>query len=86
MFSVGVLGARSVSGDYSTDLCKHTSASTRQVASLLGVKFLHSTESKHRLDMENLVPAPSGPPCERASAASEFGGLALTTVAWGSLT
>ena len=37
-------------------------------------EILHSTESKHHLDMENLVPAPSGPPVKRAAAASEFGG------------
>jgi hypothetical protein len=74
ILSVGVLGARSVSGDYSTDLCKHTSSGI-----FARREILHSTKSKHHLDMENLVSTPSGPSCERAAAASEFGGLALTT-------
>ena len=56
-------------GDYSTDLCKHMSSGV-----FARREILHSTESKHHLDMENLVPAPSGPPVKRAAAASEFGG------------
>ena len=70
ILSMGVLGARSVSGNYSTDLCKHMSSGifTRH-------EILHSTKSKHHLDMENLVSTPSGPPVNPLQPVSEFGGL-----------
>jgi hypothetical protein len=74
MLSVGVLGACSVNGDYSTDLCKHTSSGI-----LLGVKSSArcrtETISRYR---EFLFQLPQATPVKRTPSRLRIrGGLAL---------
>jgi hypothetical protein len=59
------LGRAVLNGDYSTDLCKHTSSGI-----FARREILRDAEPKQYLDMESLVPAPRGLPVN----ASEFGG------------